>query len=235
MIYALHGFLGLASDWDFLKNRMSVHAEDLWADYQNLSLKNWAERKSLQLDAQFQNSTEPRVLLGYSMGGRLAMHLLLARPRFWSAAILVSANPGIASVDEREARKEIDHKWAQKFLKDDWKNLVAAWNKQSLFSKDKDALPRNEKDFDREILAAALEDWSLSKQEDLAVRLSQTSTPVLWLAGEQDEKYCDLLSGFAQVARSHQYQKISNAGHRVPWDNPSEFIAAIESFLPGNK
>ena len=231
MIYALHGFLGLASDWNFLKPHFSVETDDLWQNYTSMSLKDWAEKKSAELDARFSDPKEPRVLLGYSMGGRLAMHLLLARPRFWSAAILISANPGVSSVDEREARKLNDKKWAQKFLKEDWQQVISDWNKQTLFAKGSSVLPRSEKDFDRRTLAACLEDWSLAKQEDLAVRLSQVSTPILWLAGEQDEKYCDLLSGFAQIAQSQSFQKISSAAHRVPWDNPEEFILALKAFL----
>ncbi len=240
MIYALHGFLGLAADWDFLKTRFSsLEAENLWQNYSNQSLKTWAENKSVEFEARFQGSNEPRVLMGYSLGGRLAMHLLLARPKFWSAAILISANPGTASIDERKARQELDANWSHKFLKDDWQKLMSEWSRQSLFAvknplKDSILLPRSEKDFARKTLADAIENWSLSKQDDLAVRLMGVTAPVLWLAGEEDEKYCDLLCGFAQVSFSHDFQKISHAGHRAPWDNPREFSKILEDFLAEN-
>ena len=236
MIYALHGFLGLPSDWNFLKShfsshaRLQVEAENLWQN--SLSMKDWAQQKSEEVATK----PGPRVLLGYSMGGRLAMHLLIAQPKLWDAAIFVSANPGTASVAERSARKELDHNWTQRFLKDDWEKVVFDWNKQNLFTntlppKDALALPRPEKDFDRKALARVLEEWSLAQQDDLAVRLAQVNIPVLWMAGEHDEKYCDLLSGFPQVAKSHRFEKISGAAHRAPWDHPSEFISKLESFL----
>ena len=236
MIYALHGFLGLSSDWAFLKKHFSsspqfqVQAQDLWQDSNITSMKEWAEKKSHDIEQM----PHPRILLGYSMGGRLAMHLLLAQPRAWDAAIFVSANPGIADVQERSARSAIDKKWAQKFLKEDWNKVTTEWNQQKLFAtKSPHALelPRLEKDFKREALAKVLENWSVSRQEDLALKLSQITLPVLWLAGENDEKYCDLLSGFAQVAPSHKFAKISQASHRAPWDHPEEFISKLENFI----
>lgn len=236
MIYALHGFLGLPSDWNFLKNyfKGNLEAEDLWQT--RLSMKNWAEQKSLELASM----PGPRILLGYSMGGRLAMHLLLENPKIWDAAIFVSANPGTANVDERETRKKIDHKWAERFLKEDWQKVVLDWNEQNLFTnkipaRDTITLPRLEKDFSREALAHALENWSLAKQDDLALKLAQVSLPILWLAGEHDEKYCDLLCGFAQIAGSHEFVKVSGAAHRVPWDSPSQFISTVDQFLKANQ
>src|SRR5258708_3665465 len=98
MIYALHGVLGLASDWDFLKSRMHEHdfeAEDLWKSFSGTDLKTWAEQKSQALIHQTSQGSGPRILLGYSLGGRLAMHLLLAQPKLWDAAIFISANPGL--------------------------------------------------------------------------------------------------------------------------------------------
>ncbi len=236
-IYALHGFLGLGSDWDFLKKSFpNLEAPDLWPKNENLTLKAWALQKSKALEEQFQNSKEPRVLLGYSLGGRLAMHLLLAQPHFWSAAILVSANPGTANVVERAARKEIDFKWAQKFLKSDWKKIISEWGDQDIFkvknsAQDAIVLKREEKDFDRKALAEALLNWSIAKQDDLAVKMMNLKIPVLWLAGEEDEKYCDLLCGFPQVAASHRFHKVKQASHRAPWDNPTEFTRLVTAFL----
>lgn len=237
MIYALHGFLGLASDFDFLKPHIkSLEAEDLWESFSNHSLREWAERKSLEFDLRFKDSSEPRILLGYSMGGRLAMHLLLARPKLWSAAILVSANPGVSSIDERMARMDLDFKWSQKFLKSEWNHVVREWQEQSIFKvkkplPDQIKLEREESYYDRKTLADALMLWSLSKQDNLALKMMSVSAPVLWVAGEDDEKYCDLLCGFPQVASSHQFHKITQASHRCPWDNPQEFIRLVCEFL----
>ncbi len=230
MIYALHGFLGLPSDWDFLKPEFDIEAENLW-QYSSMKMQDWAEKKSLELASR----PGPKVLLAYSMGGRLAMHLLLANPKIWDAAIIVSANPGTSSIEEHATRKKLDHKWAQKFLKNDWPTLLTEWNRQSLFqvpnpAKDSVQLIRDEKDFDRAKLAEALENWSIAHQENLAPRLAKVTQPVLWLAGEHDEKYRCLLSGFAQVS-NHQYKEISQAAHRIPWDHPSEFKNEIRNFL----
>jgi 2-succinyl-6-hydroxy-2,4-cyclohexadiene-1-carboxylate synthase len=230
MIYAIHGFLGLPSDWDFLKPQHEIEAEN-FLQYTSMKMQDWAEKKSYEIALR----PGRKVLLAYSMGGRLAMHLLLANPKIWDAAIIVSANPGTSSIEEHATRKKLDHKWAQKFLKSDWATLLYEWDRQSLFqvqnpAKDAVHLQRNEKDFDRAKLAEALENWSIAHQENLAPRLAKVTQPILWLAGENDEKYRCLLSGFAQVS-NHRYKEISQAAHRVPWDHPSEFIRVMNEFL----
>jgi 2-succinyl-6-hydroxy-2,4-cyclohexadiene-1-carboxylate synthase len=59
------------------------------------------------------------------MGGRLAMHALLESPELWSAAILVSANPGLPAADHpgRAQRMASDESWARRFESDPWEQV----------------------------------------------------------------------------------------------------------------
>lgn len=50
-------------------------------------------------------------LIGYSMGGRLALYLGLHFPNFFAGVILESASPGLKTEIERERRRELDQKW----------------------------------------------------------------------------------------------------------------------------
>ena len=62
------------------------------------------------------------VLLGYSMGGRLALHMLSAdgAARRWRKAIIISASPGIVSLTERRRRLDNDRRWAERFRMENW-------------------------------------------------------------------------------------------------------------------
>ena len=121
MITALHGFLGLPSDWDFLRRAgLDVATPDL--------------REIPQ---------EGDTLLGYSLGGRLALHALLGGARYRNA-VIVSAGLGVE--EDREARLGQDEHWAERFEHGEWYAVMRDWNAQPIFGGH--AMPRHEDDFD---------------------------------------------------------------------------------------
>jgi 2-succinyl-6-hydroxy-2,4-cyclohexadiene-1-carboxylate synthase len=226
---ALHGFLGQPSDWDGILG-------DEW------SKPNWLkdlqpgpkllERVANSLNSQAQNMD---LLLGYSMGGRIALHMLLQSSQRWKGAIIVSASPGLTSDDERSQRLQNDQVWAERFLKEAWTETVQAWNSQTVFSQDPpDRLPRHEADYDRTALAAALVEGSVAKQGNLREALKGLTVPVLWIAGERDSKYAQLAEECAALNPLFQARVLSQAGHRAPWGNPKAFLTALEQFSPNS-
>src|SRR6476646_8409217 len=92
----LHGFLGLPSDWDAVKDRCGsrwqLRAPFLFSESGQRPGEGppvWAERFTAGLV-----DTRRSVLLGYSLGARLGLHALLASRSSWSAAVLVGGHPG---------------------------------------------------------------------------------------------------------------------------------------------
>src|SRR5687768_13002359 len=88
-IFALHGFLGLPSDWDFLNPQFAINLYD-YAD-----CDFWEFAKVFNDLAS--ETQSPKMILGYSLGGRLAMHAFLAQPDLWDGAVFVSAHLGGAN------------------------------------------------------------------------------------------------------------------------------------------
>ena len=221
MIHCLHGFLGRPSDWDILPFRH--HAPDLF-EGPEASMTLQAER--LNRDA-----VDGDVLIGYSMGGRLALHALLAaaRPRY-SAAVIISTGLGIQDAELRRDRWLRDVRWSERFLADDWTSVVSDWNAQPLFSGH--ALPRPEQEFDRAALSRVIRDWSPAEHGDLGPQLERLDLPILWIAGERDEAYAAIAR---RVSSSHpgiiSNWIAPNAGHRVPWDATDAFVAHVLDFL----
>lgn len=218
-IYTLHGFLGKPHDWESLLPQAC--AVNVFANI--CPFWQWANH--------FNASTEEgNILIGYSLGGRLAMHALLDRPKHWKAAVIISAHPGLESHDEKAGRFKQDNLWAERFLKDPWERLMTDWNSQSVFQGDH-SFERKEADFDRAALASALREWSLAHQENLMPRLSQLEIPILWIAGSQDTKYAKLYESLP-IKLSHSKKWIaSNASHRVPWQQSKQFCSQIFEFL----
>lgn len=219
-LFALHGFLGNPTDWQqfpMIDQRMKIEHEDLsfWA---------WTN----QFNAGLPKKESKNIILGYSLGGRLAMHALLSNPDFWDAAIFISAHPGLINPQERALRLQSDQKWAERFLVDNWENLMRDWNANPVFGGRNQPFIKEERNFDRKKLALQLVNWSLGSQQPLLSNLKELRKPMLVLAGLQDTKFCLVADQFRDFA---QVEIISESAHRVPWDQPIEFQNQINQFI----
>lgn len=207
VIWCLHGFLGRGADWDFLRQAgFDIRAPSFFAGDSLEAVQPAAED----------------VLLGYSMGARLALHLMQGHRV--SKAVLISA--GMASPEP--GRQELDETWARRFESEAWDSVVGAWNAQAVFGGRKNPLLRNEADFDRSALARAMRDWSPGV---LHMNLKDIAIPTLWVAGELDAKYREAATRAAERLSSAELWICPDAGHRVPWEQPARFIARIREFL----
>ena len=136
---ALHGMLGESSDWEFLPD---VSGIDLW--------ERDCALDEIKIDAD--------VIVGYSMGGRLALHALDQV----EAAVIVSAHTGLR--EGRQDRLDQDLRWAEKCRTMDWAEFLAEWHRQPVFAgggfePDRSGLVSRRKE-----IASAFERWSLGRQ-----------------------------------------------------------------------
>jgi 2-succinyl-6-hydroxy-2,4-cyclohexadiene-1-carboxylate synthase len=226
-IYALYGFLGLSSDWDALRRGVSGDFEAL----ELFSLAHpregfWEWGRALNRRVA-QEPVERRILLGYSQGGRLAMHALVDAPELWAGAIIISANPGLKVEEEKAPRLQVDLDWAERFLKDPWDGLIQDWDRQGVFQGQAPAFRRKEEDYIRSNLAQAIEGWSVGRQDDLRESLSKLPFPILWVAGEKDTKYAEIAQEMAALHPHSSCWVAPEAGHRVPWECPGPFLEKI--------
>jgi len=171
------------------------------------------------------------MLLGYSLGGRLALHALLARPPQWRAAIVVSAHLGLSDPGARHERRASDAAWAERFRMDDWPTLLDAWNAREVFGNRAQALARPEAAYDRESLAHGLEGWSLGNQRDLRADLARLPMPMLWIAGADDDRYVAQGEQAAAHGPTVRLAVAPGAGHRVPWEAPKWFADTVVEFV----
>ncbi len=228
-LYALHGFLGLPKDWQVISpESLPIHKFypiDLYTiSSPTTGLNAWAQKFN---DCAVQQP-EKRILLGYSLGGRLALHALLQRPDLWLGAIIVSAHPGLDSPEEKKGRLQTDMQWSDKFADAPWDSLMDSWNALPVF-KNSMILQRNEMDYSREYLRDSLAYWSLGRQENLQPFLQQLQLPILWLRGADDTT-----SSFPSPALVHPLSKVSylcQAGHRLLWDQPTLAHHEIATFI----
>ncbi len=252
-IICLHGFLGLGSDWNtVLPENINAWKQDLFSPDSThqagghasettpplsdfYSLSNWLNALAQQTSSTSKNPNHTRnVILGYSLGGRIALATLAQKPEIWSGAIIVSAHPGLTSTKERELRIQSDEKWATLFETSEWNSLLSKWNSQPVLKNTADPnTDRLEKDFSRQRLASSLRSLSLGRQKDFRCDIQSLKIPVLWIVGENDRKFLDLATEVCSLNSGISLVILPNAGHRAPWDQPVKFKKAVSKFLTG--
>lgn len=231
--YALHGFLGTPADWDFLhKSRRlfegDAEAVDLFS-WPIDSHSEWAQHFNRYVREHSLGSK--KCLIGYSLGGRLALHCLLQDPSLWDAAILISTHCGLVSEGQKRERRQVDESWAKRFQTLEWEPLMKAWNAQEVFRNARTVCTRREEEFSRERLSAALRCLSLANQEPLWELVGKLPLPILWITGKEDLKFTELAKKVHLKDPLSKMCAIVSAGHRVPWENPEQFIEEVEAFL----
>lgn len=173
---------------------------------------------------------KPTIALGYSMGGRVLLQALKHSSKNFEAACFVSTNPGLKFEADRKQRLASDQEWAKKIRTSPWDELVREWNAQPVFATTGPEPVRLEADFDREILAETLLNWSLGAQEDHRSLIENLSIPNLWMTGAQDPKFCGFLKDL-NIGKKTQTRVINEAGHRVHLDQPAALARTFSAWL----
>lgn len=230
-IWCLHGAVGHAADWKaFAIAGWAVKRVDLWRflDCCPMTLAEFGRA----LNDEARTTPGKNVLLGYSLGGRLALHALLAGNFSWDGAVIVSAHPGLETEEDRSARRAADAEWAARALQGEWSDFLAAWNAQPVLGgagggmADRRLLAQRRREIGRSFV-----DWSLGAQEPLWDRLGGIQIPVLWACGGLDAKFRALAAEAVPRFPAAELAVFPESGHRVPWEVPAAFAERVSEWL----
>jgi len=215
----LHGFLGTAEDW-----RPIVESPEL-ADWKNDSINlavpdgslNSADSWQAGLNAIASQLTEETILVGYSMGARVALGCALDTSKRLRALVLVSGSPGIAE-DQKVARKAHDTAIAQRLLGLDSpsqkSDFLDQWYRQPVFAdltEDQIAdLVRDRQGFDPERQSRLIRAYTVSKQPDYGSRLAELAVPTLVITGRRDAKYTQIAKCFVERYKTAKNDEVCN-------------------------
>ncbi len=201
----------------------------LFNDTSMLTFTKWAETFNQQVFSK--NCLPNNILMGYSLGGRLALHALLEKPEKWKAAVLVSTHPGLKSEQDKHLRIVSDEIWAGRFENEAWEDLMKAWNAQGVFKNDSVKFQRKESAFDRKSLASALRIWSLGFQQELTDEIASLEIPILWMVGENDTKFLKIAQTLKFKHPQSKLCVVANAGHRLHFEQAEIFKQNVIHFI----
>jgi 2-succinyl-6-hydroxy-2,4-cyclohexadiene-1-carboxylate synthase len=179
--------------------------------------------------------TGPTALMGYSQGGRIALHTALAHPDHVARLILVSTSLGIRDPAARARRAEADAELASEIESAGIERFLDRWLNQPLFAGLTARSPQWA-DWDREIrsgntargLAAALRGLGQGAQEYLGDRLTVLSMPVLFVAGGNDGRYVEFSKSGA-AASGGEVVALKGVGHAVVGEAPQLLAQLIST------
>lgn len=244
-VVLLHGFTGYSSTWDEVISNFPSIIEVLAVDLighgkssKPVDPKRYLVEEQIEdLYALFQQlQWNHFTLVGYSMGGRLALAYASKYPV--KRLILESSSPGLVVKEERLKRKSSDDLLAERIMKDGIVSFVNFWEGIPLFQTQK-SLPaekqlaiRKERISSSAVgLANSLKGFSTGVQPSYWGELRETSIPVFLLAGEWDSKFCDIAKRMQQEFPNSTLKVVKDTGHAIHVEKPKLFATIIEKVI----
>ncbi len=247
----LHGFTGNASSWRKLKPHFegitNVFAIDIVGhgktDAPEDVSRYTIESAARDIDLIFeQMGIEQTNILGYSMGGRLALTFALKYPNRVEKLILESASPGLEEEEQRAARRIQDEKLAIRILEEGIPSFIDYWENIPLFGTQKRLAEniqeeiRNQRLTNSQIgIVNSLKGMGTGSQPSWWNQLDELSMPVLLLTGNLDEKFCQIADRMQGIMKNARRITISECGHAIHVEKPKIFGTIVSEFLSNEK
>ncbi len=224
-VLLLHGFLGQGTDFDpvalRLESAFRLLAPDLPGHGRALGLPPAAYTMDGAADALVAlldaSEVEQAALVGYSMGGRLALHFALRHPARVARVVLLSASPGLKTADERAARRRLDAERAEA-IRRDLPSFLESWYRMPLFegldAAARARLVRRRLCNDPAELARALEGLGTGAQPSHWEHLHRIRVPAWAVAGSEDAKFIEVAAQMSE-AGPFEVLTIPAVGHAL--------------------
>ena len=242
-ILMLHGFLGSGKDWSHYAERLWNHYVCFMPDLPGHGATVTVDTATCSFEkicdslAELAGKVhpEPLHLVGYSMGGRLALYLSLHYPEKFRSAVIISSSPGLKTPQERALRQKSDDRLAESITAD-FESFLDAWYKLPLFASLKkhslfpEIIARRSEN-NPESLASALRQLSTGRQPSLWDKLAENRLPTGFFVGEKDTKYVEIGRQMVNLCPDSELSIFPGCGHTLHIENRHLFVERLQLFL----
>lgn len=231
----LHGFSGDSREWQAVGDSMADYPR-LYLDLPghgasaSIAVNDFSEMSRLLNRTLISYNILKYWLVGYSLGGRIAMYHACQRPKGLRGLIVEGAHPGLRDDHERASRRASDARWAARFRHEPLEAVFADWYQQPVFASlteaQREAWVALRSRNNGEALAAMLQATSLAEQPDLRAALAECVVPFFYLYGERDDKFRAIARDLPAIS-----YEIFHAGHNAHRENPVAVAERLAQIL----
>jgi 2-succinyl-6-hydroxy-2,4-cyclohexadiene-1-carboxylate synthase len=243
-IILLHGFLGSKEDWSDLSKELISdyrlvlidlpgHGKSIDLDDYMYSIDSVCEQIKLILDIE---NIQHCIVLGYSMGGRIALNFAEKNNKFIDSLILISSSFGIENIDERQKRIESDLKICDRIMKDSQSDFLNFWYNLDVFEGVKqnniyDYLIKKRSHYIKEEIVKSLQNSGTGTMNSFWNTMDLFQFPIHYLYGSMDKKYSKIAKEIKAKSKLIRLYEIENCGHIVFLEQKYQFIQTIIRIL----
>ncbi|MBW2287827.1 MAG: 2-succinyl-6-hydroxy-2,4-cyclohexadiene-1-carboxylate synthase [Deltaproteobacteria bacterium] len=246
-VVILHGFTGSCASVEGIARDLSDHHRMLRIDFIGHGASDApAEREPYHFDRCVDQIADvigqlahgPAHLIGYSMGGRVALGLCVARPELVKSATVIGARAGIENAAERAERVRDDEALADSIEREGVPAFVTRWMALPLFASQRRlgtarlAQERKQRLANRAHgLANSLRAMGAGAQPPLHARLAEICAPVCLVVGDEDARFAGIANALADDLPHARVETIPGSGHAAHIENPEAFLKVVRAFI----
>ena len=242
-VLLLHGFMGSRGDWAAVGAALAKTRRCILVDLPGHGATGdpadqalWTPDGCVGALARILASAGGGAVVGYSLGGRLALQLAVEHPGIVGRGVVISGTPGVAGDCGRAQRRNSDEGLARRLEQRGLDAFLEDWYGRPLFAALREhpgfpAVLKRRRRNDPHLLARSLRSMGTGVQRSLWGELPGTSTPLLFLAGERDTKFTDI--AFDAVARCPKGEAVvvRGRGHALVEEDPQAVTREVDGFL----
>lgn len=225
----LHGFTGAAADWQAVwPSTIPALAVDLpghgASPAPQGTMHQWIADWHLALPDRLDT------LVGYSLGGRLALSLLAVLPHRWRRLVIISAHPGLNCEHERRVRCQADQVWIECLREQGIVAFVNAWEAQPLFASQRQRVNHSQLASQRQrrlshhasALAQTLGCFGLGQMPPTWQAIATFQGPLHWIVGTEDTRFVAIAEQVKQHRPATTLHHLSSCGHNPLLEQPEQ-------------
>lgn len=248
----LHGFSGSSEDWFFAKNKLHQKFCPILIDLlghgnssspENTELYSSSSQIEILHRSVNELSLEKFIIVGYSMGGRLALSYAMKYSDKVIGLLLESTSFGIKNNNERAKRIIADNSLSDFIEKSTIDSFIEYWLGLPLFST-MNMLPyaqieelknQKKKICNKMGLSNSLRGFSTGKMPNYFKKLSDFHIPVSLVTGKLDIKFSEIATKANELLPDSKLYIVNDCGHNVHFEKPEEFLKLLNNFLANSR